>query len=166
MAGRVRGFYPAVLLGAARGDTVWLLTNNFSTGGAQSSARRLLLGLAARGIKVRAVTIEEWPEHPTAGRRALAAADIEVVAIPPPRNGDAAEAVDEILTAMMAAPPRAGFFWDLIVSYKLLLAGILSAAPGLAVSPGVMFFASLERWGSDSPPIVAEGRTRVLSAAL
>ena len=40
-----RGVLPAK---AATG--VWLVTNNFSIGGAQSSARRLLLGMAARGI--------------------------------------------------------------------------------------------------------------------
>ena len=144
MAARVRGLYPAALLRGARGDTVWLIANNFSTGGAQSSARRLLAGLAARGIAVRAVTVEESPEHPTAGCRALREAGIDVTAIAPPANGDAAKAVEEILTAMMATPPRAVLFWNLIASYKLLLADALFDAPVFDVSPGEMFFASLE----------------------
>jgi glycosyltransferase involved in cell wall biosynthesis len=157
MAARVRGLYPAALLRARRGDTVWLITNNFSTGGAQSSARRLLTGFAARGIKVRAVTVEEWPEHPTAGRRALSAAGVEIIAIPPPRQGDAAEAVDEILTAMMAAPPRAVFFWNLIASYKLILADLLLAVPIFDVSPGEMFFASLDQvFRSSRQPVPCE----------
>src|SRR5262249_10190897 len=54
-----------------RGDGLLLVTNNFSTGGAQSSARRLLLGLHARGVRARAAVLQEQPAHPTRGRRAL-----------------------------------------------------------------------------------------------
>ena len=70
MASRVRRLYPAALLASVcqSRETVWLITNNFSTGGAQSSARRLLTGLHTRGTRVRAVTVEEWPQYPTAGR--------------------------------------------------------------------------------------------------
>ena len=74
MAARVRRLYPATLLHRQRrtgGDTIWLITNNFSTGGAQTSARRLLTGFAEAGRRVHAATVEEDPAHPTAGRRAL-----------------------------------------------------------------------------------------------
>src|SRR4029079_17515270 len=87
MAARAQLLYRGVLVGAARHRSarpvVWLLTNNFSTGGAQSSARRLLIGLNARGHTVRAATIEEAPERLSPGRRALSAAGIPVTAIPP-----------------------------------------------------------------------------------
>ncbi|HWY74196.1 MAG TPA: glycosyltransferase family 4 protein, partial [Verrucomicrobiae bacterium] len=70
MAARYRWLYPRVIAssrhrGSGRG--IWLIANNFSTGGAQSSARRLLTGLAADGTPVRAAVIEEHPDHPTPG---------------------------------------------------------------------------------------------------
>src|SRR5262249_48924471 len=82
MSRRYAWVYPRVISAARRkkGEGLWLITNNFSTGGAQSSARRLLLGLAAEGIKVRAAVIEEQPGHPTPGRRALVDAGICVQA--------------------------------------------------------------------------------------
>jgi glycosyltransferase involved in cell wall biosynthesis len=147
MAVRVRRLYPAALLGLVRRsrEAVWLITNNFSTGGAQSSARRLLTGLHSRGIKVRAVTVEEWPEYPTRGREELLKCGVEVLAIPPPAKGDSAIAVEEILAAMAEAPPRAVLFWNLIASYKLLLADGLLDIPVFDISPGEMFFAALEK---------------------
>lgn len=148
MASRVRRLYPAALLASLRGsrETVWLITNNFSTGGAQSSARRLLAGLRARGMSVRVVTVEEWPDYPTRGREELLKRGIDVLAVPPPAKGDAAAAVEEILGAMAPTPPRAVLFWNLIASYKLLLADALLDVPIFDVSPGEMFFAALEEF--------------------
>ena len=105
MAARTRWFYPQILLPSrSAGDGLWLIINNFSTGGAQSSARRLLLGLAARGIKVRAAVVEEHPTRPTPGRAALLAAGIPVLAVPPPGALDAAAAVAQVLEAIAARP--------------------------------------------------------------
>src|SRR5205823_10706858 len=83
MAERHVWLYPRVLEVARRcprGRGLWLVTNNFSTGGAQSSARRLLTGLARQGVRTRAAVLEEQPEYPTPGRRSLTAAGVPVLA--------------------------------------------------------------------------------------
>ncbi|MGK3985888.1 glycosyltransferase [Sorangium sp. So ce136] len=132
--------------GPGRADGLLLVTNNFSTGGAQSSARRLLLGLAAAGVRGRAAVIEEQPEYPTPGRRALAAAGIPVLAVPPPADIEPAEAVERLLRAIDEDPPEAVLMWNVIAEHKVLLADGLLDVPLFDVSPGEMYFASLRRY--------------------
>ncbi|WP_437314914.1 glycosyltransferase [Sorangium sp. So ce385] len=132
--------------GLRRGDGLLLVTNNFSTGGAQSSARRLLLGLAAAGVRGRAAVIEEQPEYPTPGRRALVAAGIPVLAVPPPADIEPAEAVERLLRAIEEDPPEAVLMWNVIAEHKVLLADGLLDVPLFDVSPGEMYFASLRRY--------------------
>ncbi|MBX7186400.1 MAG: glycosyltransferase [Vicinamibacteria bacterium] len=127
------------------GDGLFLVTNNFSTGGAQTSARRLLLGLRSRGIKVRAAVIEEQIAFPTPGRAALRAAGVEVLATPPPGVADVALAVSGMLEAIDRDPPGAVLLWNVIPEYKVLLADALIDIPLYDVSPGEMYFESLER---------------------
>lgn len=128
-----------------RGGLV-LVTNNFSTGGAQTSARRLLLELARQGVRVRAVVIEEQAEYPTPGRTALEHAGVRVDAAP--RAG----AVDPIVTAHAVAAivdeagPDAVLFWNAIPEHKILIADLLVDTPVYDVSPGEMYFASFERY--------------------
>lgn len=146
MAARTRWLYPRVLATRTSGEGLWLITNNFSTGGAQSSARRLLLGLARRGVKVRAAVVEEHLSHPTPGRSALMSAGIPVLAVPPPGALDAPEAAARILEAIDADRPRAVLFWNLIPVFKVLFADGLLDVPVFDVSPGEMYFASLARY--------------------
>jgi glycosyltransferase involved in cell wall biosynthesis len=155
MAARARRLYPRVIERAsatADSGEVWLIANNFSTGGAQSSARRLLRGLADRGVKVRAFTVQESPPHPTPGRAALMRAGIPVVAVPPPETLDAADAVERILERAAIGRPRAVLFWNLIASYKILLADGFSATPVYDVSPGEMYFSSLAKYFAQPRP--------------
>jgi glycosyltransferase involved in cell wall biosynthesis len=123
-----------------------LVTNNFSTGGAQSSARRLLLELRRRGVRVRAAVIQEQPAHPTPGRRALEAAGVPVLAVPPPEDLEPEIAVTRILDAVEEDPPQTVVFWNAIVEHKVLLADALFDVAVFDVSPGEMYFASLERY--------------------
>jgi len=134
--GRVRG----------RGDSLLLVSNNFSIGGAQSSARRLLLGLAEEAARVRAAVLQERPDHLTPGRRALLAAGIEVFATPPPEEVEPAVAVAALLEWLDADPPAVILFWNAMTQHKLLLADALFDVPLFDVSPGEMFFESLERY--------------------
>ena len=128
------------------GRGVLLVTNNFSTGGAQSSARRLLLGLRDAGMHVRAATLQEWPEHPTPGRQALVDAGIEVIATPPPDIADATVALSHLLDATDRDPPEAVLFWNVMPEYKVLLAEAFDDVPVIDVSPGEMLFDSLQRY--------------------
>jgi hypothetical protein len=122
MAARTRWFYPQILRSRRTpGEGLWLITNNFSTGGAQSSARRLLVGLAARGIKVRAAVVEEHPSHPTAVGPLSWPRACRVLAVPPPVRSLAPESVARILAAINADRPRAILFWNLIPVFKILL---------------------------------------------
>ena len=153
MASRTRWFYPQFLRPRRLpGEGLWLITNNFSTGGAQSSARRLLVGLAARGIKVRAALVEEHPSQPTPGRAALVAAGVPVLAVPPPDAIDAPEAVAQALAAIDADRPRAILFWNLMPVFKILFADALLDVPIFDVSPGEMYFASLARYFANPRP--------------
>ncbi len=126
----------------AKRRTLWLVTNNFSTGGAQSSARRLLAGLHARGRAVRAVVLQEADQRPTPGRAALEKQGIRVDALP----ADAEDAVDRALELMAGDPPCAVVFWNAIATHKILLAEALFDVPVWDVSPGAMCFDSLEAW--------------------
>ena len=125
-------------------DGVWVITNNFSMGGAQSSARRLLEYWKAKGIAVRAFTVQE--EHATLGARTLAGNGVPVTLVPPPDGADSARAVARILGVAADRPPQAVLFWNLITSYKLLIAdGLRDPGTGIFdVSPGEMCFRSLE----------------------
>ena len=131
--------YPRAIEACGRRKTksgLWLITNNFSMGGAQSSARRLLLGMAERGIRVRAAVLEEQAEYPTPGRRALLAANIPVLALPPAGSIDPAAAVALLLERLDEDPPAAVMFWNAIAQYKVLLADSLLDVPLFDVSPG------------------------------
>jgi glycosyltransferase involved in cell wall biosynthesis len=140
--------YPRVLAagGRARPEGLWLITNNLSTGGAQSSARRLLTGLAAAGVRVRAAVLEEEEAYPTPGRRALVQAGIPVRVLPRAGTGDPADAVARLLESIDDDPPQAVLLWNVIPEYKILLADGLLDIPLFDVSPGEMYYASLERY--------------------
>jgi glycosyltransferase involved in cell wall biosynthesis len=132
--------------GSRGGSGVLLVANNFSTGGAQSSARRLLLGLAAEGVRARAAVLQEPADHPTPGSRALRAAGVEVFAAPPPEEAEPAVAVAALLEWLDADPPAAVLLWNALTQHKLLLADALFDVPLFDVSPGEMYFESLERY--------------------
>jgi glycosyltransferase involved in cell wall biosynthesis len=148
MARAYARLYPRALARSrpAERDGLLLVSNNFSIGGAQSSARQLLLALRARGERVRAVVIEEQPEHPTPGRRALEARGVPVLALPPPAELPARDAVPRLVAAIERDPPRAVLLWNVIVEHKLRLAESLLDIPLFDVSPGEMYFASLRRY--------------------
>lgn len=149
MARRVMSFCRRVLSRASQPGqrSVWLIANNFSTGGAQTSARRLLAALADDpDISVRAVTVQEDPDHPTPGRLALEACGIPVTALPPADVLDPAEACARLLDLMDDAPETAVLFWNVIPAYKLCLADQLLAARVHDVSPGEMYYTSLARY--------------------
>lgn len=141
--------YPRALARSQRAslrDGIVLVINNFSSGGAQSSARRLLLGLRAANVRVRAVVVEEQPEYPTAGRQALCDAGVPVRALPPAADLDPARAVARLLDEFEADCPQAVLLWNVIAEYKLLLADALFDVPVFDVSPGEMYFRSLDRY--------------------
>jgi len=125
---------------------VVLVTNNFATGGAQSSARRLLVALAGAGVPVAAIVIQEQAAHPTAGRAALESAGVPVHVAP--RAGS----VDPLVTARAVAQiideraPEAVLFWNVIPEHKVLIADLVTDVPIRDVSPGEMYFASFERY--------------------
>ena len=129
-----------------------LITNNFSTGGAQTSARRLLLKLHAMGHPVRAVVIQEQPENPTPGRTVLSSAGIPVLALDPPEVCEAQTALLPLLQSLALEPPETVLFWNVIPEYKILLADALWDFPVFDVSPGEMYFASLERYFAHPRP--------------
>ncbi len=155
MAERYHGLYHRLVAKAGqRAEGIWLITNNFSMGGAQSSARRLLLGLAGQGVKVRAAVVQENPEQPSAGRMALHAAGISVRSFGPYACEKAAHLVSTLLNEMDADPPEAVLFWNLLAPCKILLADGLLKTRVYDVSPGEMFFTSLAGYFANPLPAV------------
>lgn len=133
-------------------STLWFVTNNLCMGGAQSSLRRLAKSFHQRGLRVRVALLQEYPEHPTAGRLDLLENGIGVFVPPPAGIIDAPEAVDLILDEMTAEPPSAVVFWNAITTHKLLLADALPFAKIHDISPGEMWFSSFERSVENPPP--------------
>lgn len=154
MARRYQWLYPRAIIAARRqrGAGIWLLTNNFSVGGAQTSARRLLLGLRDQGIPVRAIVVQEAPENPTPGRRALARAGVTVLSIPAATAMPSLEAVQCLLTPMDNDPSAAIVFWNLVPWIKILVADACLKVPVYDVSPGEMYYASLEKYFAQPLP--------------
>jgi glycosyltransferase involved in cell wall biosynthesis len=153
MASRVARFARQVAgRPAAKPTTLWFVTNNLSMGGAQSSLRRLAKSFHARGHRVRVALLQEYPEHPTAGRTDLLEHGIEVFVPPPCGLIEAQESVDLILAEMTADPPAAVVFWNTITLHKLLLADALPFTPVHDISPGEMWFSSFERTMENPPP--------------
>ncbi|MCW1923979.1 glycosyltransferase family 4 protein [Luteolibacter arcticus] len=152
MAGRVARFARQAACLARKGTTLWFVTNNLSMGGAQSSLRRLAKSFHAKGHRVRVALLQEYPEHPTAGRTDLLEHGIEVFVPPPSGIIGPQESVDLILAEMTADPPAAVVFWNAITLHKLLLADALPFTPVHDISPGEMWFSSFERTMENPPP--------------
>lgn len=134
------------------GETLWFVSNNLSMGGAQSSLKRLAKSFHDRGLKVRVALLQEYPEHPSAGRMELQDHGIEVFVPPPSGIIGPQEAVDLILGEMTAEAPAAVVFWNAITVHKLLLADALPFARVHDISPGEMWFSSFERCMENPPP--------------
>jgi glycosyltransferase involved in cell wall biosynthesis len=167
MAERYAGLYRRTMAARqGRGGGLLLVTNNFSTGGAQSSARRLLLGLLAEGVRVRAAVLEEQPEWPTPGRRALESAGVPVLSLPAAGTIEAALAVEGLLAKLDEDPPDAVLFWNALAPYKVRIADALLDVPVFDVSPGEMYFASLARHFQRSHPGLPYRDARAYGARL
>jgi glycosyltransferase involved in cell wall biosynthesis len=147
MAERHAELYRRALAPPSRPDGgLVLVTNNFSTGGAQSSARRLLTTLAGAGVRVRAAVIEEQAAYPTPGRAALQSAGIPVFAAPRAGETDPLRTARAVASFIDEEPVAAVLFWNLIPEHKILLADMLIQTPVFDVSPGEMCYASLDRY--------------------
>lgn len=134
-----------------------LVTNNFSPGGAQQSARRLLVALARRGRAVTAITLEEDDAHPTPGLVALRRAGVEVIAAP---RIDPERAIASALDRCRAHREiDALVFWNAIAEHKILATESAFASRVFDVSPGEMYFDSLARYfARPRPDAVADAR--------
>lgn len=156
MARRVGWLLQSLITQAASpaGKGILFVTNNLSTGGAQSSLRRLALSLQAQGVPVTIALLQEYPEHPTLGRTALKEAGIPFIVPPPAGTIDPAIAVRQILDHMAPTPPATLVFWNAIPIHKILLADAVWSARIFDVSPGEMFFASLDRYFLNPRPAV------------
>ncbi|RYD30794.1 MAG: glycosyltransferase, partial [Verrucomicrobiaceae bacterium] len=145
MTRRYQRLYRTALMAPARaGKTIWLITNNFSTGGAQSSARRLLAWWHGQsGLPVRAAVLQEEPAEPTPGRAALEEAGIPVLVLPAIGPREAAETLEPLWPELAADPPRAVLLWNAVTSCKRMIADALPHTPVFDISPGGMFFEAL-----------------------
>jgi glycosyltransferase involved in cell wall biosynthesis len=147
MALRHARLYRRVLAPGPRADgPLLLVTNNLSEGGAQSSARRLLEGLRRRGVAAACLVVEEQPEHPTPGRRALEATGVPVFATRSLRMAQVERVAAQALEVVDRERPRCVLFWNLAAPLRVLLADALLETPVFDVSPGEMSYAALERY--------------------
>ena len=153
MAARVAGFARQTACRPDRpGTTLWFVTNNLSTGGAQSSLRRLAKAIHRSGRRVRVALLQEYPDHPGPGRLDLLENGLDVFVPPPAGLLEPTAAVALILSEMAADPPAAVVFWNAITHHKLLLAEALPATPVHDISPGEMWFSALAQTLANPPP--------------
>jgi glycosyltransferase involved in cell wall biosynthesis len=145
MAERVARFARQAACRVEKGTALWFVTNNLSMGGAQSSLRRLAKSFHAQGHKVCVALLQEYPEHPTAGRKDLLDHGIAVFVPPPAGIIGPQESMDLILAEMAACAPSAVVFWNAITTHKLMLADALPFTSVHDISPGEMWFSSFDR---------------------
>jgi glycosyltransferase involved in cell wall biosynthesis len=123
-----------------------LIANDFATGGAQSSAQRLLLALRDIGIRCSAIVLAEDADNVTAGTAALRAKGIAVAApIRTVRRNTialAAWAVEQV----ERRSAESVVFWNAITEAKLRVADQLPFLRLFDVSPGEMYFRSLDAY--------------------
>lgn len=130
------------------GERILLITNHFHVGGAQTSARRLLTGMARRGIPVAAIVLEEQASFPTVGTAALRAANlgIQVYVASNARTHPIVDVAEEARAFAAAFGATTVFFWNALFEVKALFAEAFSGARIFDVSPGEMYFASMFRY--------------------
>jgi glycosyltransferase involved in cell wall biosynthesis len=145
---------------------LFLVINNFSTGGAQSSARRLLLGLAGEGVRVSAAVLQEDANNPTPGLKAMQAVGVPVVVLPRVGKVDPVAAVCQLLEHIDDAQPAAVVLWNVVAQYKLLLADALLDVPLYDVSPGEMYYTSLASYFARPRPGLPYRQAREYGARL
>jgi glycosyltransferase involved in cell wall biosynthesis len=129
----------------SRSSGLVLVINNLATGGAQASARRLLLALAERGHDVAAAVLQEQSAYPSRWRAELESAMPVFVA---PRAGTCPADVTAAAVVDFVRRRRAGsvVFWNVMPLYKLLMADELVGCALHDVSPGEMYFTELDRY--------------------
>ncbi len=120
-----------------------LVINNFSSGGAQASAKRLLGALHARGHRVAAAVLQEQARFPTPWREELSR--VVPVFVAPHRNDPAASAAS-VCDFVRSRCARTVVFWNAMTSHKLRIADELAGVRLFDVSPGEMYFSALERF--------------------
>ncbi len=152
-----RAYRGASLRGGARRGLV-LVINNFSTGGAQASARRLLLALRARGHEVAAAILQEQARFPTAWRAELERA--LPVFVGPSRGSDASASAAAVAAFVQSRRARTVVFWNAMTAHKLLVADELAGLRLFDVSPGEMYFSALERYFDAPRPDLPYGDAR------
>jgi glycosyltransferase involved in cell wall biosynthesis len=152
-----RAYRGAALRAGARRGLV-LVINNFSTGGAQASARRLLLALRARGHDVAAAVFQEQARFPTTWRAELERA--LPVFVGPTRGSDAAASAASIAAFVQSRRARTVVFWNAMTAHKLLVADELAGLRLFDVSPGEMYFSALERYFQAPRPDLPYGDAR------
>jgi glycosyltransferase involved in cell wall biosynthesis len=90
--------------------------------------------------------LQEQAAYATPGRRALEAAGVPVLALLPPEQNDPADAVERLLESIDDDPPASVLLWNALTQHKLLLADAVLDIPIFDVSPGEMYFESLEAY--------------------
>lgn len=133
------------------------VTNNLVTGGAQSSLKRLAFELHKRGHSVAIALLEEHPGHPSHGRRELESKGIVVHVVGPASKNSAEGIAFGLLQTAAAMGAESVTFWNAIAPVKVAFAEIGFSFRIFDVSPGEMYFRSLEtffqkpRGAVDSP---------------
>ena len=145
---------------------VLFVTNNLVTGGAQSSLRRLAAELATRGLDVGCVLVEEQAAYPSRGAQDLATRGVDVHHAPCAREVDVEESALGVVHVATATGASHVVFWNVIPEIKVLSAHALFGAKVFDVSPGEMFFASLDRYFAKPRPGLPPRETRAYGALL
>ncbi len=140
-----RAYRGAALARATSAPGLVLVINNFATGGAQASARRLLLELHARGHEVAAAVVQEQRGFPSPWRTELEA-HIPVGVAPRAGTCDAEVTASAVASFVRSRGAARVVFWNVIPLLKMLIADELASCALHDVSPGEMYFAEMSRY--------------------
>jgi glycosyltransferase involved in cell wall biosynthesis len=147
-----------------------LVANDFAPGGAQASSARLLSALTGAGVPCAAFVIAEDLENPTAGTTALRAAGIPVHAAERSRRRHSEKLAGDVIAKADELGVTALAFWNAITELKVRIADLATSIPVFDVSPGEMYFSSLDRYfenpAPDMPYLCARDYGALLKAAV
>ncbi|MBX3500734.1 MAG: glycosyltransferase family 4 protein [Alphaproteobacteria bacterium] len=146
MSRRYASLVRRVLADDTARDGVLFVCNDFAVGGAQSSLARLMGELRRRGVRCAAFLVGETRERSSPGTLGLQRAGHAIHAMPAAIQRDLPALAAQACAVADAGRYASIVYWNAITEMKLRIGDLAVGHRIFDVSPGEMYFRSLERY--------------------
>lgn len=146
MARRYATLVRRALASDASRDGVLFVCNDFGVGGAQSSLARLMDAFRGRGARCAAFLVGETRERPSPGTERLRRAGHTIQAMPAAIQRDLRALAEHACAFADSGGYASIVYWNAITEMKLRIADLAVGYRIVDVSPGEMYFRSLDRY--------------------